>query len=867
MSTEKKKSYLEQRVYEQCGLTPEQCAVPLYNGRYPALVLTRKYKDKKTGEDKEQVVLDKNGDPKPAPFPLFQSDKHDNIRMYPYTLDGQIITYLADKQPKHGAEAGDLHEIYYVTRRHPDFLKENPNMPKYDFPGGETKKGTYPFFPPNIYEAYRKKQHIETLVLTEGYMKAMTASTRGMYVVGLGSITLFADSKTKQLYPDIIRLLNVCKPDNIVILYDGDCRDIKKEDIGARENGKLKDLAKRPQIFKSVLLKLREMLLEFRTEKGDPCELYFAYVKKMREIDPPKGLDDIIVDEAYKDETADIADDLNHPGRPGIYFQKLNLRTGLNKVDALFNLKSPQKFYEEWAEEIGEQQFRFEGGQYQYSKSEKKLITLLDSTWDDYIAVGSEICLVTEEPIANANGTEWKLYPKSDKVINARLGDGAAKRLYQYKYYEDYTICPSHENYSKEVVNKKGYRFFNMYSPLPYEPEPGEWPTINKLLHQITKEYPEERFHYYEMLLDWITLTYIKPLQFLPIIMLVSKDRGTGKTSFLNLLKYIYGHNAVIGGNDLIVSKFNSLLAGKLIVGVDESCLGDNKEVGESLKYMSTSKTIHVEMKGKDKKEMPAFCKFVLASNEVRKGIFIAKDEIRFWVMRLSPWADEEYDTDFEDRIEGEVPAFLNALKERYYKGKMFVPEKKHRMWFDPQMLVNEDLSTMMSGTSSNFEGSLDSFLKEMFLDTGKAILHFDIPYILDNIDGAKKRGENSIRILLDDKLGVKRIAKSDRYSMPFRVTAAMKQSDTTLQEDEGEVMWPTKKKVCRPYEFDAKYFLTDEEYCGLKCNKDKEKEKAIADTQQSIPMEETAPKPDAATPNHDSGALVEAEDTDTDVF
>ena len=68
------------------------------------------------------------------------------------------------------------------------------------------------------------------------------------------------------------------------------------------------------------------------------------------------------------------------------------------------------------------------------------------------------------------------------------------------------------------------------------------------------------------MLLDWITLTYFKPFQSLPIIMFVSRERSTGKTSFLNLLKYIYGNNAVIGKNDLIMSNFNSLLAGKLIM-------------------------------------------------------------------------------------------------------------------------------------------------------------------------------------------------------------------------------------------------------------------------------------------------------------
>ena len=839
---DEKKSYLQERVYDLCGLTPEQCSVPLYRGKMPLRTQVRRYKNDK-GQDCEQMVTDKEGNPVAEPWQLFQSDQHDNIRMYPYTLDGQIISYKRDKQPKYSE--GDVEDLYFITRMNPEWLKEHPGQPKYMFPGGETKKGTYPFFPPTLYEAFRKEQHIETVILTEGYMKAMCASVRGMYVVGLGSITLFADSKTKQLYPDVVRFLNTVKPENIVVLYDGDCKDLRKDDIADIERGQIVDLAKRPQSFRAALLKLRELLLEFKNSKGEPCELHFAYVNKMRgEEDSPKGLDDLLVDEDFKDRAADIADDLNHPGRPGVYFGKLNLRTGLNKINALFNLKSPKSFYETWADKIGLKTFKFEGAQYRYDAEKKELLQLLDSSMEDYIAVGGEICLVTEEPIANANGTEWKLYPKPDKVINARLGDGAAKRLYQYKYYEDYTIKPSHEDWSQTVVNSKGYKFFNMYSPLPYKPEQGDWKTIDKLLHQITKTYPEEQFHYYEMLLDWITLTYYKPLQFLPIIMLVSKDRGTGKTSFLNLLKYIYGHNAVIGGNDLIVSKFNSLLAGKLIVGVDESCLGDNKEVGESLKYMSTAKTIHVEMKGKDKKEMPAFCKFVLASNEVRKGIFIAKDEIRFWVMRLTPWADDAYDTGFDDRIEGEVPAFLYYLQDRYYHGKMFIQEKEHRMWFDPKRLVNEDLTTMMSGTQSNFEGSLVEFLHEMFLDTKRVKLHFDIPYILETVDGAQKRGENSIRTLLSDMPGVQRVKETARFAMPFRVTSRLISSDQSLADKEGEVMWPSRKKSCRPYEFDARYFLTNEEYKSIsEANKPE-----VKPVQTEIPMDEPGNDADAGT-------------------
>lgn len=859
---EEKKSYLQQRVYDLLGLTEEQCSVPLWIDRLtPAK--KRKHTYEVNGEKREQWLKDENGNLIADPFPLFQSDENDNIRMFPYTLDGRLIRYESDKQPKYSDYVAE--ETYFITRRNPQWLAENPGQPKYKFPGGETKKGTYPFFPPLVYQAYCDKQHIDTVILTEGYMKAMAASVHGMMVVGLGSITLFADQRTKQLYPDVVRLLNTVQPNNIVILYDGDCTDIGKSAIEELEANRTPNLSKRPYSFMNSLLKLKDMLLEFKNPNGQPCELFFAYVKKMRrdkEIlledgktktvnDSPKGLDDLICDEEFKSEVDDIAKDLNNPGRPGVYFHKTNLRTcNDTKIRGVFNCSSPEKFYEAWHQVIGAKKFKFNSGVYYYNPAEKKLVQALDNTLKDYYAIGSEIVLVTEAPIPNSSGTSTEFVSISDKVINAQFGDGTAKRLYRHKYFVNYTVMPDHENYCREIITESGYRFFNMYSPLNYKPIEHEWPTIKKLLRQITKVYGEE---YYQMLLDWITLTYFRPTQFLPIIMLVSKQRGTGKTSFLNLLKTIYGNNAVVGGNDLIMSKFNSLLAGKLIVGVDESTLGDNKEVGEALKHMSTAEYMHIERKGKDKQEVRAFCKFVLCSNEVKKGVFIAKDEVRFWVMRLEPWDEDQggFDKDFKKKIEEEVQGFLFYIRERWYRNKMFVKESEGRMWFDPKRIANADLAKMMSGTQSNFEGSLIDYLENMFIDTGKSLLHFDVQYIWDNVPDARRKDQQYIRNLLDDMPGVTKEKNSGKFKMPFRVTELMKRTDSSIKADEGDVMWPSAGKQCRPYAFDAKYFLSPEQYEKLKAPKQKG---AVGD-EKSTPTQATLPL-DAVLSSATHGAI-----------
>ena len=60
MDSDSKKSYLQQRVYDLYGLTPEQCSVPLFIGTRPAICQSKKYVNEK-GEECEQFDRDKDG--------------------------------------------------------------------------------------------------------------------------------------------------------------------------------------------------------------------------------------------------------------------------------------------------------------------------------------------------------------------------------------------------------------------------------------------------------------------------------------------------------------------------------------------------------------------------------------------------------------------------------------------------------------------------------------------------------------------------------------------------------------------------------------------------------------------------------------
>ena len=89
---------------------------------------------------------------------------------------------------------------------------------------------------------------------------------------------------------------------------------------------------------------------------------------------------------------------------------------------------------------------------------------------------------------------------------------------------------------------------------------------------------------------------YKNSIQILPVLYLVSKERETGKTTFLNWLKSIYEHNMTYNKNEDFRSQFNSDWASKLIIAVDEVLL-DKLEDSERIKNLSKARTFKTEAK------------------------------------------------------------------------------------------------------------------------------------------------------------------------------------------------------------------------------------------------------------------------------
>jgi hypothetical protein len=259
------------------------------------------------------------------------------------------------------------------------------------------------------------------------------------------------------------------------------------------------------------------------------------------------------------------------------------------------------------------------------------------------------------------------------------------------KKYDGFTCLPGHIHFQQEC-----HGFFNTYAPLPHRPKKGEFPNTMQLLQHIFG--PQ-----LDLGLDYLQLLYVKPVQILPILCLVSKERSTGKTTFLKWLKSVFDNNMTYLTNDSFSSQFNADWANKLLICIDE-VLFNKEELTERIKYLSTTNINKLEAKGKDKREVEFFGKFILCSNNEDNFIKIDNNETRFWVLKVPAIKKEE--TRFLDYLEAEIPAFLYHLQIRKLGS-----HNKTRMWFSPAQIRTKALENLMRNNRNRVEKELASVI------------------------------------------------------------------------------------------------------------------------------------------------------------
>ncbi|WP_195507303.1 primase-helicase family protein [Bacteroides cellulosilyticus] len=299
---------------------------------------------------------------------------------------------------------------------------------------------------------------------------------------------------------------------------------------------------------------------------------------------------------------------------------------------------------------------------------------------EEFIRVGTTLYKLVNQPRLNGGYMRKRIVWNNETLRQ----DYGKHYLATVPKYDGFCTVPDHVNY-RPVVDK----FLNLYEPIDHQPQEGDFLHIQSLVRHIFGEQ-------YELGMDYLQLLYLQPIQKLPILLLVSEERNTGKSTFLNFLKALFQNNVTFNTNEDFRSQFNSDWAGKLLIVVDEVLLS-RREDSERLKNLSTTLSYKIEAKGKDRDEIAFFAKFVLCSNNEYLPVIIDAGETRYWVRKIDRLQSD--DTCFLQKLKAEIPAFLYHLQNRILSTK-----KESRMWFAPSLLHTEALQKIIRSNRNRLE-------------------------------------------------------------------------------------------------------------------------------------------------------------------
>jgi len=317
-----------------------------------------------------------------------------------------------------------------------------------------------------------------------------------------------------------------------------------------------------------------------------------------------------------------------------------------------------------------------------------------------YLRVGTSYFKIIEKPLISGDKISILVRWNKETIVS----DYGKTFVSTIPKYDGFCCIPDHLNYSQIIEG-----FYNIYNEIPYQPIEEKF-SLEVLKENIpfSIQFIEHIFgEQIELGLDYLKILLEKPTQILPILCLVSKERATGKSTFIKWLKSIFGLNMTYIKGDSFSSQFNSDWTSMLIVAIDEVFF-DKKEITERLKYLSTTNKDKLEAKGKDREEIDFFAKFILCSNNEENFIQIDENEIRFWILKINPIKVQN--TEFLNNLTSEIPHFLRFLIER-----PFATEKKTRMWFSADEIRTKALQKLVFKNNNKLESKMIELLYEFF--------------------------------------------------------------------------------------------------------------------------------------------------------
>ena len=333
--------------------------------------------------------------------------------------------------------------------------------------------------------------------------------------------------------------------------------------------------------------------------------------------------------------------------------------------------------------------------------------------------------------------------------------------------YRGFISEPGHGDDYQQVVGDQ----WNLYHMVDWDPKPGEWPTIHKLLNHlygangVEADQLEEIYDYHTIMMRW-------PKHKLFARVLYSHTQGTAKSALAVLESCMFEANYVKLRADQFEEKYNSIWADRLIIHLDEPAFNQPQKMSRNIRDFITTPHVSVRRMNTDAIESAFHGKFLITTNDTNFMSFEDSDR-RYWIREVPAIPEKDMDPMFMTKLKEEVNHYLHFLLMREMK---YSEKQDGTFWLPRQVLYTEGNSKLVGDNVSDANSTLVEHLEDWFLnDKARKVCCFKIDDLMQAVEwGRREPSKSDIKIFLREKLGAQmpdktpnRINKGEHYLLP----------------------------------------------------------------------------------------------------